>query len=425
MSKLEDIDRQREQIHQAMAIEMMEQLSNGQNNSSSLNRMDILNIIEKIKEKQENYILCHKNLKDANEEIISNFTEQQRIKYEPIFQTVKKNCDFDIPLFKIGECCGAWRERKGIVAKGSLFSSKTPLSNIKEFDINKVKDKTKYLDSAIVNLESKENKKTGFEWQKNDYNYRIVIEYIDRRKRKEKKKIDYKQIILYFHSIQEMDLAKQLLFGGIGNDDYLIRNLNTMQKTIDDSFTFYGILKLISVKEKIKKRKRILGQLKDLSKQSMSGLISFGKNTFSTFNPKEIKEIKDIKDIKDIEEKIEIEEIDGKDNIIISEIDNQTWSGKDSEHSKEKIIVKQGKKKNDISQEQKSESSVNENLIERYNNNSKEYIPSFFNPIITSLPLNSTLDSGSIKNINDDDLFKSSPEMINKMNKLINLFLQK
>ena len=55
-------------------------------------------------------------------------------------------------------------------------------------------------------------------------------------------------------------------------------------------------------------------------------------------------------------------------------------------------------------------------------NNSKEYIPSFFNPIITSLPLNSTLDSGSIKNINDDDLFKSSPEMINKMNKLINLF---
>ena len=422
MSKLEDIDRQREQIHQAMAIEMMEQLSNGQNNSSSINRMDILNIIEKIKEKQENYILCHKNLKDANEEIISNFTEQQRIKYEPIFQTVKKNCDFDIPLFKIGECCGAWRERKGIVAKGSLFSSKTPLSNIKEFDINKVKDKTKYLDSAIVNLESKENKKTGFEWQKNDYNYRIVIEYIDRRKRKEKKKIDYKQIILYFHSIQEMDLAKQLLFGGIGNDDYLIRNLNTMQKTIDDSFTFYGILKLISVKEKIKKRKRILGQLKDLSKQSMSGLISFGKNTFSTFNPKEIKEIKDIKDIKDIEEKIEIEEIDGKDNIIISEIDNQTWSGKDSEHSKEKIIIKQGKKKNDISQEQKSESSVNENLIERYNNNSKEYIPSFFNPIITSLPLNSTLDSGSIKNINDDDLFKSSPEMINKINKLNDFF---
>ena len=108
-----------------------------------------------------------------------------------------------------------------------------------------------------------------------------------------------------------MNLAKQLLFGGIGNDDYLIRNLNTMQKTIDDSFTFYGILKLISVKEKIKKRKRILGQLKDLSKQSISGLISFGKNTFSTFNPKEIKEIKDIKDIKDIEEKIEIEEIDG------------------------------------------------------------------------------------------------------------------
>jgi len=109
----------------------------------------------------------------------------------------------------------------------------------------------------------------------------------------------------------------------------------------------------------------------------MSGLISFWKNTFSTFNPKEIKEIKDIKDIKDIEEKIEIEEIDGKDNIIISEIDNQTWSGKDSEHSKEKIIIKQGKKKNDIFNEQKSESSVNENLIERYSNNSKEYIPSY------------------------------------------------
>ena len=79
-----------------------------------------------------------------------------------------------------------------------------------------------------------------------------------------------------------MNEVKELLFDSYNEentDTLLIDNLKLMNNSIENSFNFYGILKILSVKEKIKKRKRLLNELKTISNQSINGLLSFGKNT--------------------------------------------------------------------------------------------------------------------------------------------------
>ena len=156
-------------IHQAMAIEMMEEImremEKGERVYASINQDIILNLIEKIKEREQNYLYCHSGLKDASAEAIIKFTEQQKIIYKPIINSVNESCEFDTPLYKIGQCCGSWKARNGIIGKKSLFSSK---NNFKDFKIDKGKDKSKYLYGSNVTLEEKDKViKNTFEWQKN------------------------------------------------------------------------------------------------------------------------------------------------------------------------------------------------------------------------------------------------------------------
>ena len=274
MSKNELTQDEINQIHQAMALEIMEEMTKGEMMSASINHENILNLIEKIKQKEKNYLYCHSSLKDANEEAIANLTEQQKMIYEPILNKVKESCEFDIPLFKIGQCCGSWIDRNGIIGKRALFSTK---SSFKDFRKDKAKDKTKYLPDSIITFEKKDKiVRNTLEWQKIDYNFRMIIEYLDKKTMKDFKRKEYKPIILYFETKEKLDLARQLLFGGDYSDTNIISTLNVMKKTINDTFTFYGMLKLLSVKERIKKRKRLLGELKDISLQSMTGLINFG-----------------------------------------------------------------------------------------------------------------------------------------------------
>ena len=89
MSNKELTQEEINKIHQAMAIEIMEEMTKGEMMSASINQENILNLIEKIKQKEKNYLYCHSSLQDANEEAIEKFTEQQKIIYKPILNTVK------------------------------------------------------------------------------------------------------------------------------------------------------------------------------------------------------------------------------------------------------------------------------------------------------------------------------------------------
>ena len=72
---------------------------------------------------------------------------------------LKEKCDFDVIFYKIGEKCNGWKKRFAIVVRGGLYSSTKPL---KQFEKEKAKDKTKYLDKSIVTLEEKREKNLNF-----------------------------------------------------------------------------------------------------------------------------------------------------------------------------------------------------------------------------------------------------------------------
>ena len=362
------------ELYSKIAIEIMEQMKKGKDIISMVNRDNIIELIAKIKEDESNYYYCHTDLKKGNESGIINFTKHNKIVYEAIKKEVKESCNFDIIFYKIGEKCNGWKKRYAIIVKRGLFSSKRPL---KGFQKEKAKDKTKYLKDCKIALEEGGiRNKNPPEWHEPKFNYRMKIEYNpykDSKKKEEKGK--KKWFVFYFPSNEQRQEVKELLFGSNIDENAIINNLKKVKYLIEESFSFYGILKILSVKNKVKKRKNQLNELKSFSNQSINGLINFGTRIL-------------------------------KDNLI--------------EKFKKKEIVEPPivpLKPSRLKQINKPKKKLN-------------YIPSNFQPIITSLPNNSTNISEEFaigeSNLNgpidEDSLFKTSHEMRNKLQKLKNCF---
>ena len=118
-------DNEINEIYSKMAIEIIEQMKKGKDITSLVNRENILSILEKIKEKDENYYYCHTDLKNGNELGLVNFTIHEKINYQAIKKQRKDKCNFDVIFYKIGEKCNGWRKRFAIIERGRLFSSKS------------------------------------------------------------------------------------------------------------------------------------------------------------------------------------------------------------------------------------------------------------------------------------------------------------
>ena len=173
--------------------------------------------------------------------------------------------------------------------------------------------------------------------------------------------------------------VKELLFGSYDEDKIdpiLIDNLKIMHHSLENSFNFYGILKILSVKEKIKKRKRLLSELKSISNQSINGLLSFGKKT------------------------------------------------------QNKLIEKFQNRKIEVIEEKKIEKPKVKLRAQKPKKKILNHIPSDFQPIISTLPNITSINSQDLpigeSNLNgpidEDSLFKTSSEMKNKLDKLKNTF---
>ncbi len=370
------------EIYSKMAIEIMEQMKKGKDVTSLVNRENILTILEKVKEKNENYYYCHTDLKNGNELGLINFTKHEKIVYEAIKKEIKDKCNFDVIFYKIGEKCNGWKKRFAIIVKGGLFSSTKPLkfySTYKGKLQDVAKEKTKYLHKSLITLEQYDIDKNNLpEWQEPSLKFRMKVQYdpnkaLGNNSNGNSGKNKRKWFVFYFESFERMEEVRDLLFGYNESDDIIVRNLTLMQKSIEGSFNFYGILKMLAVKNKVKKRKILLNKLKESSNQSVNGLISFGKRKIQK-------------------------------NFVDKYIQNLNQVKEEPKATKLKA-VKRKKKLN--------------------------YIPSDFQPIITSLPKTEYdnynkefyLGESSINNIFDDEtLFKTQDEMDNKLNKLKNCF---
>ena len=107
------------ELHSKMALEIMEQMIKGKDLSY---RENIISLIDKIKQDESKYYLCHIDLKKGNEMVIANITNQEKIVYEKIKKELKEKCDFDVIFYKIGEKCNGWKKRFAKVEIGRLFS---------------------------------------------------------------------------------------------------------------------------------------------------------------------------------------------------------------------------------------------------------------------------------------------------------------
>lgn len=279
-------------IHKAIAIEIMEEMQRGKDVSTVMNRENILNLINKIKEQDSAYYLCHLDLNGTNQDKVNHFTENQEMLFKVLVKELKDKINFDVEFYKIGQSCNGLRKRFAIVMRGGFFSSKEPIAR---FNREKAKDKTRYLIGSIVYLETidawRNNKdKNKGEWSNQAKPWRIRINFKDPQL-----KGQYRSFFMYFETEEKMKEVEEMLFGLRCGDDKkvsIVSNLQQIQKLIEGSYLFYGVLKMMSVKAQVKKRKVMLKTLKDYSNKQYDAMVNFGSNLFRSTMIKNYKEKK-------------------------------------------------------------------------------------------------------------------------------------
>ena len=265
-------------ILKAMALEIMEEMEKGKDISSILNRDKILELINKVKEKDADYYLCHLDLQGTNEEKVKHFDTKQNMIYKSLIKELKDKIDFDVEFYKIGQSCNGLRKRNAAVFKGAFFSTKLPTS---QFNKEKAKDKTAFLVGCSVQEQTyawyKNNVKDARgEWSNPEKPFRLVIEYNNPRINKKEVGFFY----LYFENESRMKEVEEMLFGlRVDNNtkEQIRSSLNSMQQNLEKSFFLYGMLKLLGVKSSVQKRKELLHDFKEEVSKSIVAIKKEGK----------------------------------------------------------------------------------------------------------------------------------------------------
>ena len=216
------------------------------------------------------YIYDDINIHDYN--LIRNLKEISNEMEEPI--KIETNLDeeinYDIEFHKIGTRCSGLKERCGIIKNGKLFSSTKPknkLDNIKD-----LKDKTPFLQDAEIIKETKsnvENNKSKGEWGSKKKNYRIRINYYTKPGDLNSKMSSF---FLYLDSEESLNEVYLLLCNmrlTFTNKESLKEILDKFNKMLMKRKKFYSIIKILSLKNKIKKRKSFFCSVEHLIKNNV------------------------------------------------------------------------------------------------------------------------------------------------------------
>ena len=267
-------------IQKAIALEIMTQIQNGKDIKSIYYKDNILSILNRLKSPDSQYYLCHLNIPNLDENVIHNFSQNEKYLYECIEKTLKDKIDYDVEFYKLGQKCNGLRKRYAIIMTKTLFSSKEPYL---KFNKSKAKNKSHYLENSKVYLESYENylklnEKNQPEWTNKTKPYRMKINYKDNKKNK------FKSFFLYFTTYAEMKEVEEVLFGvrlTSGEIEIIQSSFIKMQCYVNDMFNFYAMLKVLSVKENIKKKKTFLNKIKNESSQNISALFNICQKGFN------------------------------------------------------------------------------------------------------------------------------------------------
>ena len=253
-------------IKNRLIVELFKEIMNDPNYSEE-EKEKYNNIFQQINQKK--YYYCYNNLYDP---IIPNsviFQDYEKIQAEPQVIVIPESINYDVELTKIGEKCSGLKKRYAIIKRGELKTSTKSIKELKEKDIAKIKDKTQYLRGADIYIERyNEQEKPQGEWTYKNKPMRIRIDYFSKPDNKKERK----SICLYFDDENKMKEVFIILFGISLSDEKKMtihNNLLLSDNTFTNANRFYTIMKILSVKNKIKKRKSVFNKISNVIKGSV------------------------------------------------------------------------------------------------------------------------------------------------------------
>ena len=235
-------------------------------------------LIDKINEKK--YYYCYADPYKEKSEIIRFFERTERNVEKPLLFSLPDILDYDVELYKLGKMCNGLKKRYAIIKRGGFFSSKKPLSEMVESDKTKIKDKTMYLEGSRVLIETKNDPyRSRGEWSNHNKIYRIRINYpLEMFEKNPKHKES--SFFLYFDDPKKMKEVELMLFGfslTSKQKKMVKRNIANIDTMLTHGNLLYTIMKIMSVKNKIKKRKIIFKKVDNAINGQISGKLNIEK----------------------------------------------------------------------------------------------------------------------------------------------------
>ena len=242
-------------IKKRLSIELLRQILKDINTPIE-QKSSINELIENVR--NGDYHLSYSDLNGANQELMRSLNQNTDVLDNPKLIYFHDTLDYDIDLYKIGRKCHGLKSRYAIIKDGKLYSSDKPLKDLQEKDFEKLKEKTNFLKNAEIIEETKDNQsQNGGEWSVKDKNYRIRINYKDEDNKDS-------SFYLYFDDPVKMKEVSLSIYNLSKSDEYKTngRNaINNLNNLLIKGKQFYTIFKLLSVKNKIKKRKVMINKI--------------------------------------------------------------------------------------------------------------------------------------------------------------------
>ena len=261
-------------IKKRLSIELLKEILRNPNNSTEENEQ-INCLIQRINEKK--YYHCYGDINGINSNIIRNFEQTEEIIENPQLLKLPEMLDYDVELYKIGKTCSGLKKRYAIIKRGGFFSSKKPINQINDSNKDTLKDKTQFLPGSQVFIETKDDpNRTKSEWKNNNKNYRIRIDY-SLGHYDNSSKLKRSSFFLYFDDENKMKEVELMLFRfslDESSKKRINKHMSDINKILVKENTFYTVLKILSVKKKIKNRKKVYNKINNAIKSNVYGKLN-------------------------------------------------------------------------------------------------------------------------------------------------------
>ena len=256
-----------------LAIELFNEIARSENISEE--EKEKYNILAQ--QINQNYLYAYGDISGNNANLEQNIAYIEENLEKPILINIPEVISYDVELTKLGKRCKGLKERHAIIKRGQLFSSEKPIDKLKETDYKKFKDKTEFLKGAELYIEElNEQVKSQGEWVYKEKPYRIRIDYVLKIEDNKPKK---SSICLYFDDENKLKEVYVTLFGICLSDEkkqIITKNIGDCQKNFMGNRN-YTILKILSVKNKIKKMKKIKNKIDQAIKGQIYGELDLNK----------------------------------------------------------------------------------------------------------------------------------------------------